>query len=96
MKALPELPIGARVKLLGRDVTEMVVDALWLSGFTIASIAKTLDMTRSQVGGIIARGPYPQRGALTIDERQTALDLLKDEDALRRLLPRFSWRVVRP
>ena len=50
--------------------------ALWLVGVSAPTIGKVVARSRKQVLGIITRSPYPNRSAMTKEERQAALDRL--------------------
>lgn len=49
---------------------------LWVTGFSIPMIAKVLGLRNKQVAGLVTRSPYPNRSALTEEERQKSLDEL--------------------
>lgn len=50
--------------------------SLWVIGFSEAWIGRAVSRSRKQISGIIARSPYPNRSAMTRQERQEALDRL--------------------
>lgn len=50
--------------------------ALWVIGLSEAVIGRAVARSRKQISGIISRSPYPNRSAMTDEERQRALELL--------------------
>lgn len=50
--------------------------ALWLIGFSEQRIGMVVGRTRKQISGIVARSPYPNRSAMSDQERQAKLDEL--------------------
>ncbi|MBW8285062.1 MAG: hypothetical protein K0M55_15835 [Rhizobium sp.] len=70
-------PDGAR-RQRHDDRTQYVACVLWLIGCQRSTIAKVLNLRRSQVGGIIDRSEYADRFSMTIAERQAKLKELED------------------
>lgn len=58
--------------------TRFIVHVLWLRGHTEMQCAVMAKLRRKQVAGIIARSPYANRSAMTDAERQTHLDVLRE------------------
>ncbi|WP_187967907.1 hypothetical protein [Aquibium microcysteis] len=50
--------------------------ALWIVGLSEPVIGRAVARSRKQISGIVSRSPYPNRSAMTIEERQRCLDLL--------------------
>lgn len=50
--------------------------SLWVIGLSEATIGRAVARSRKQISGIISRSPYPNRSAMTKQERQDALDRL--------------------
>lgn len=74
--------------------------ALWLKGHSMPMIAHWLGVRTKQVAGIIARSDWPNRSAMSDEERQQALDELKqirlDKNGAsldQGLLNKFVWKI---
>lgn len=50
---------------------------LWLAGYNAQIIAVWLGVRRSQALGLCQRSPWGNRSAMTLEERQAALDELR-------------------
>lgn len=80
--------------------TKFIAYALWLKGHSMPMIAHWLGIRTKQVAGIIARSAWPNRSAMTDEERQQALDELyqirldKNGQPLDEgVLNRFVWKI---
>lgn len=58
------------------ESTLFKVWVMWVIGFSEPKIGAVVGKSRKQVSGIVARSPYPNRSAMSLVERQTALDEL--------------------
>ena len=82
------------------DPTQYTVLALWMIGFSASSIARTCGLRRSQVLGIAHRSGFEMRSTMTDQERQSALDDLREIrfddgpplDGGR--LDGFDWKII--
>ena len=60
------------------DNTRLVVWVLWLVGHPENTIGRFVGKRKKQIAGIVNRSPYPNRAAMTMDERRTAIaDLMR-------------------
>lgn len=58
------------------DRTNYVVWVLWVIGVSEAGIADVTGKRKKQIAGIVNRSPFPNRSAMTDQERQAALQEL--------------------
>jgi len=66
------------------------IEALWISGRTVAEIAAASKMTRGAVSGFITRN-IPNRSDMTADQRHDRLIEMKADRRDGGLLDRFDW-----
>lgn len=66
------------------------IEALWISGRTVAEIAAATKMTRGKISGFITRN-IPNRSGLTADQRRDRLIEMKADRRDGGLLDRFDW-----
>ena len=81
--------------------TKFIAYALWLAGYSAGIIGHWLGMRRPQALGLCQRSPWGNRAAMSLQERQKALDELR---AIRigadgrpldgGRLSRFDWKAM--
>lgn len=74
--------------------------ALWLKGHSLPMIAHWTGKRTKQIAGIIARSAWPNRSAMTDEERQVALDELRQirldksgRSIDQGVLNKFNWKI---
>lgn len=58
------------------ESTIFTIWVMWVIGFSESKIGSVVGKSRKQISGIIARSPYSNRSALSMEERQKALEEL--------------------
>jgi len=60
------------------EKTIYIATVLWLKGHTVSMVSYWCGLRLKQVAGIIDRTEYNNRSAMTLQERQEALDLYRE------------------
>lgn len=86
------------------DQVRFIAEVLWLAGHSLGEIAALLNMwfdrhgrpltTVETVRGILRRGKYWNRSAMTADERQAHLDTMKANRKDRGFFDGDNWQVM--
>lgn len=86
------------------EQVRFIAEVLWLIGHSVSQIAALLNMwfdrhgrppvTTERVKGILRRGSYWNRSAMTPRERQTHLDGLKANRKDKGFFDRDDWKVM--
>lgn len=72
------------------EVIEYVIAVLWISGRTVADIAKATGKSRGAVSGIITRSGI-QRAEMSADHRRDLLIKMRANRKDAGMLERFDW-----
>lgn len=80
-----KIKAARRPKRFYSDPLKYAVLVLWLHGYSCGQIARRVSplarerLTRANINAIVRRSPYNQRRAMSDEERQRHLDILKQE-----------------
>jgi len=80
------------LQLLKRSQRDFVVRVLWLKGLTIQDTARTVGATAGQVRGVVTRSLRTPRSEMSLGERQTALNRLREGQPDGLALPETLFR----